>query len=405
MLAPPPPLSRRAATATSSVIRDLLRLVDRPGMLSLAGGLPAPELLPVQRIDDASRRVLDRAGVRALQYAPTEGLDELRAVVAADLGGAVDDIVVTTGSQQAIDLLGRCLLDPGDPVVVESPGYLGALQAFQAADADVHAIAGDDNGMRTDLLHDALRHGLRPRLVYVVATFQNPSGSTLSAERRRHLAALADQYGFVVVEDDPYGELRFTDERPMPVRALSDRVVTLSTASKTVAPGLRVGWAAAPGWLQPALVRAKQVTDLHTSPLTQLIVADVLADSGFMAAHLAEVRAVYRRRAESLVTSLEAELGWRVRVTRPAGGMFAWVGFTDGTDTTELLPRALEAGVAFVPGDAFVTAAEAATGSPWRHHLRACFATLAEPDLAEAARRLAAPEPDPAPGRPGPAAA
>ncbi len=359
-------------------------------MLSLAGGLPAPELLAVERVDQASRRVLDRFGPRALQYGPTEGLDELRAVVGADLAAPLDEIVITTGSQQAIDLLSRCLLDPGDTVVVESPGYLGALQAFQAADADVHAIPGDGEGLRTDALADALRRGLRPKLVYVVATFQNPSGATLSPERRRHLAGLADRYGFVVVDDDPYGELRFTGERPDRLRTLSEQVVTLSTASKTVGPGLRVGWVAAPGWLQPALVRAKQVTDLHTSTLTQLIVADVLGDADFMASHLAELRTVYRRRADALVAALAAELGGRVQVARPSGGMFAWVGYTDGTDTAALLPQALAAGVAFVPGDAFVTAAEAAAGSPWRHHLRACFATLAEPDLAEAARRLAA---------------
>ena len=299
------------------MIRDLLRLVDRPGMLSLAGGLPAPELLPVTRLDQASRSVLDRAGPRALQYAPTEGVDELRAVVADDLAAPVDEVIITTGSQQAIDLLSRCLVDPGDTVVVESPGYLGALQAFQAADADVRAIPADADGMRTELLDRELRRGLRPKLVYVVATFQNPSGATLTLARRRHLAALADEFGFVVVEDDPYGELRFGGERPVRLRELSERVVTLGTASKTVAPGLRVGWAAAPEWLQSALVRAKQVTDLHTSPLTQLIAAEILGDAAFMRAHLAEIRATYGSRAEALVTSLEARLGC-TRPHRPA---------------------------------------------------------------------------------------
>ncbi|HEY5154802.1 MAG TPA: PLP-dependent aminotransferase family protein, partial [Acidimicrobiales bacterium] len=216
------------------MIRDLLRLVDRPGMLSLAGGLPAPELLPVARIDEACHRVLAAAGTRALQYGPTEGMDELRSVVAADQRTPIDEVVITTGSQQAIDLLARCLLDPGDVVVVESPGYLGALQAFQAAGADVHAVPADVDGLSTERLESRLRAGLRPKLLYVVATFQNPSGATLSPERRRHVAALADEFGFVVVEDDPYGQLRFGGADSVPLRDLTGLAVTLGTASKTV---------------------------------------------------------------------------------------------------------------------------------------------------------------------------
>jgi len=384
-----PTLSRRASTGGSSVIRDLLHLVDRPGMLSLAGGLPAPELLPVARIDRASRRVLAQGGARALQYAPTEGMDELRSLIGAELGAPLDNIIITTGSQQAIDLLSRCLVDPGDAVVVESPGYLGALQAFAAADANVHAVPADGDGLCTEALEFRLRAGLRPRLVYVVATFQNPSGATLSPDRRRHLAALAEEFGFVIVDDDPYGELRFRGDRPTGLRELTDRAVTLGTASKTIAPGLRVGWAGAPAWLAPALVRAKQSTDLHTSPLNQLIVADIMADHTFMAAHLSTIRCTYQRRAEALVAGLRSELGERIEVADPTGGMFAWVHFVDGTDTAELLGAALEANVAFVPGSAFVPSAQAAVGWPVSSHLRACFATLDEGALAEAARRLA----------------
>ena len=396
-----PTLSRRASTGGSSVIRDLLRLVDRPGMLSLAGGLPAPELLPVARIDQASRRVLAESGARALQYAPTEGMDELRSRVGADLQAPLDNIIITTGSQQAIDLLSRCLVDPGDVVVVESPGYLGALQAFIAADADLHAVPADGDGLCTQALESQLRAGLRPRLVYVVATFQNPSGATLSPDRRRHLAALAEEFGFVIVEDDPYGELRFRGDRPTRLRELTDRVVTLGTASKTIAPGLRVGWAAAPGWLQPALVRAKQATDLHTSPLTQLIVADILTDHAFMAGHLSTVRSTYQRRAETLVGALRSELGTRIEVADPTGGMFAWVHFVDGTDTSELLVAALAANVSFVPGSAFVTSVKPGFGGPASSHVRACFATLDEEALTEAARRLATVSSRQAPDRSG----
>jgi 2-aminoadipate transaminase len=189
--------------SSSSVIRDLLRLVDRPGMLSMAGGLPAPELLPVERVARAVTDVLAVRGPQALQYGPTEGVAELRDPVAAEHGVSVDHVIVTTGSQQGLDLLARALVSPGDAVVVEAPGYLGALQAFRLAGAELVAVAGDADGMRTDRLEERLAEGLRPVLVYVVTTFQNPSGATLSWARRRHLAALADRYGFVLVEDDP----------------------------------------------------------------------------------------------------------------------------------------------------------------------------------------------------------
>lgn len=381
-------LAQRTGRGQSSVIRDLLRLVDRPGMLSLAGGLPAPELLPVDRIGEATRRVLAHAGPRAVQYGPTEGMDELRAVVARRTASLLDDVLITTGSQQAIDLLAHVLLDPGDVVVVEAPGYLGALQSFAAADATVHPVPADGEGLVTDQLEVDLRAGLRPKSVYVVATFQNPSGATLSPARRLHLTALADEFGFVIVEDDPYGELCFTAPAPAPLRSLSSHVVTLGTTSKSIAPGLRVGWALAPSWLMPALVRAKQVADLHTSSLTQLIVADVLGDEAFMDSHLDRLRSTYAARATTLVDALRALLGSRVVLADPQGGMFAWLDLLDGTDTTTLLPRALDAGVAFVPGSAFVTATASDPGAG-RHQLRACFTTLSPRELAEAADRLA----------------
>jgi 2-aminoadipate transaminase len=376
-----------SGTPNTTEIRPEVRPSVASSVGSSAGGLPAPDLLPVARIDEASQRVLARFGPRALQYAPTEGMAELRAVVAASIAVPKADVLITTGSQQGLDLVARGLLRPGDPVVVESPGYVGALQALAAAGADIRPVRTDADGLRADELESQLRAGLRPKLVYVVTDFQNPSGATLTLERRRHLAALADQFGFVIVEDDPYGELRFDGERIARLRELSDRVVSLGTASKTIAPGLRVAWTIAPQWLLPALVRVKQATDLHTSSLTQLIVADVLGDRPFLAGHLDTLRATYRRRSAALVEALHTELGPRLEFSDPRGGMFLWAEFTDGTETSALLPRAIEAGVAFVPGSAF-TPHEPGDG-PAHHHLRLCFTTLDERDLAGAARRLA----------------
>jgi len=372
----------RVRAGTSSVIRDLLRLVDRPGMLSMAGGLPAPELLPAERIATAVADRLATDGPRTLQYAPTEGVPELRDLLAREHGSAPDHVLVTTGSQQALDLLSRALLGPGDTVVVEAPGYLGALQAFQMTGATLVAVPGDGDGLCTDVVEQRLLAGLRPTLVYVVTNFQNPSGATLSERRRHHLAALAEQYGFVIVEDDPYGELRFRGT-PLPRLAnLTGNAVTLGTASKILSPGLRVGWVVAPAWLVGPLVRLKQIADLHTSPLNQLVVADLLDDRPFLSAHLDALRRTYEPRADALVRAVRAIPGAPITIAQPDGGMFAWARFDDGRPADEVLPRALDAGVAFVPGSAFHLDG---TG---RDTLRLCFSTLSVEQLGSAIDRL-----------------
>jgi 2-aminoadipate transaminase len=372
-------LSARARGARSSVIRELLRLTEQPGVLSLAGGLPAPELFPTERVRAAFETVL---GARALQYAATEGAVELRAIAARRFPACtVDEVLVTTGSQQALDLIARCLLDPGDAVVVESPSYLGALQAFSAAGGRCVGIPGDADGLRVDVLADHLAAGLRPKLAYVVTDFANPSGATLSTERRRALATLSDRYGFVIVEDDPYGELRWAGRRPAPLRDMGSQVVSLGSASKVLVPGLRVGWMAAPSWLMGPLVRTKQAADLHTSTLSQLLVAELLRDDAAQRRHLERLRAEYGTRAAALHAVLPAGLV----AERPDGGMFLWA-HGEGIDTTALLPRAVDVGVAFVPGSAFFPQPDAASGE-W---MRLSYATLTVEGLAEAARRLGA---------------
>jgi len=380
-------LSARARSATSSVIRDLLALVDRPNMLSLAGGLPAVELLPAERMADAAQRVLSASPTRALQYGPTDGLTELRCVLADRLRCDADGVIVTTGSQQGLDLLARVLLDPGDVVVVEDPSYLGSLQVFRQFGAELAAIAGDGDGLRVDLLEAALADGLRPKAVSVVSDFANPSGATLSTPRRHALAALAERYGFVIIEDNPYGELRWRGDTPPSLVTLTGRAVALGSASKILAPGMRVGWMRGPAWLLDAAARLKQSVDLHTSSLDQLMMADVLDDAAFMAAHLDSLRAEYARRAAALVAAVDRHAAGRLEVNTPEGGMFVWGRLVDpgfgGGSTGELFERALDAGVAFVPGHAF------SVGDAVSDRLRMCFTTLGPSDLGEAVRRLA----------------
>lgn len=387
-------LSTRLSAVRGSAIRDLLTLTARADVLSLAGGLPAADALPRERIAEAAARAL--ADPASAQYCETTGIAGLREVVAAHesarigrpVGGGGADVVVTSGSQQALDLVARALLDPGDPVVVEDPVYVGALQVLQAAGADVHAVPVDDEGLCVDLLAERLAQGLRPRLVHTVASFHNPRGVTLTPERRRALAALADRYGFLVVEDDPYGLSAFDGEPPTPVAAYGDRVVRLGSASKVIAPALRVGWLTGPAPLTAAVERLKQSTDLCGSSLTQAIAAELLADEPWFASHLATLRAANRDRAAALTEAIDTELvdarpsGAEVRRSTPTGGMFVWLEL-DGVDTTALLPRALEQGVGFVPGSAFAAHEGHATSA------RVCFATYPPGELREAVRRLA----------------
>lgn len=390
-------MSERAAAASSSVIRDLLRLVDRPGMLSLAGGLPAPELLPTERLRLAADAVLSRLATarRATQYGPSEGMGELREVLGVRLACEVADVVVTTGSQQAVDLVARALFDPGDVVVVESPTYLGSLQSFRSHGAEIVAVPGDAEGMRVDRLAALLDRGLRPRALYVVPNFANPTGATLPLDRRRTLVELSARYGFVVVEDDPYGELRWRGEH-LPslwdlAKGTEAAVASVGSASKILAPGLRTGWLRAPEWLAAAVVRLKQSADLHTSSLDQLLVANVLGDAAFMGAHVATIRSTYEARSRALVAALRSELGGVLDVDVPSGGMFVWARRRDGASTDPWLAAALDAGVAFVPGSAFAPGVAPSSGPP-ANALRMCHTTLCEPDLRFAVARLASAE-------------
>ncbi|AJW39778.1 Transcriptional regulator, GntR family domain / Aspartate aminotransferase [Rhodococcus sp. B7740] len=391
----PAGLARRTDSLTSSAIRDLLSLTARDDVISLAGGLPATDLIPVDRIAAAAEAALRRHD--AVQYCETSGHRTLRSVIAAResavRGGVpvpVESVIVTHGSQQALTLLAQALIDPGAVVVVDEPAYTGALQVFSIAEASIESIPLTDTGMDTDELERRLTAGLRPAVVHTVANFHNPRGVTMSEQRRRHLAALADHYGFWVIEDDPYGEIWFgttesgVDAPPAPIARHSDRVIRLSSASKILAPTLRVGWFVAPPSVCAAVELLKQGADLCGSSLTQSMTAEMLADSAWLDAHLTVLRREYACRATALIAALAAQFGDRLVVSRPAGGMFAWATFLDGTDTGQLLDAALEHGVAFVPGTAF------ASGAQYRHSLRLSYAGSTPPVLADAVQRLAA---------------
>ena len=381
-------LGKRITSQRSSRIRELLRVTEQPGMLSMAGGLPAPATFPTALLDAAFARATALQGPTgpvAWQYGPTEGAAPLREQVAAEHGVALEQVLVTTGSQQSLDLLARVLCDEGDVIAVEHPTYLGALQAFHLAGATVVGVPGDRAGLDTTVLEAQLRGGLRPKAVYVVANFHNPTGTTLSTERRGHLLELAERYGFLVIEDDPYGALRFAGEAPASMGGPGAPVMRLGTASKVLAPGLRVGWMTGPQPLITAAVRAKQAVDLHTSSVAQLIVAEARADAAAFAAHLEAARRHYAAQAAALAGALERHLP-AARFDRPDGGMFLWVDL--GVPAEGLLAAAVERGVAFVPGEAF--AAPGADPASVATRARLSFATLTPAELDEATRRLAA---------------
>ena len=383
-----PEPSKRAQRGRSSIIREILRLTQDGSVLSLAGGIPAVEAIPLEELRAAAAEL----GTAAFQYTPTEGYAPLVAVLAArtatELGRDVgeDQLLVTGGSQQALDLLGRVLLDPGDLVAMEHPGYLGAIQAWEAYEPAFLAVPVDADGMDTGALADALAAGARPKLVYTVPDFSNPTGATLTAGRRAELAELAGRYGFLIVEDDPYGHLRFSGEPLAPVGSLSGHVVRLGTVSKTVAPGLRVGWAVGPPELIALMVRAKQAADLQASTTGQAMALALLERPGWLDAQVARIVPLYRERALALARALREHVGDAIELRDPAGGMFLWGRLTaPGSDSEALLTRAIAHGVAFVPGAAFTVPG----GGPLRDGLRLSYATLSPVQLDEAARRLA----------------
>lgn len=351
---PPFQLARRAQRIQPSIIREILNLAARPGVISLAGGLPSPDAFPLDTVREATQHVLRQTPREALQYASTEGFAPLREWVAQDLASqglrvGAGDVLITSGSQQGLDLVGKVLLDPGSVVAVESPTYVGALQAFNPYEADYLGIANDDEGP----LPDALAQAGGARFLYVVPNFQNPTGRTIGAARRVQLAEQARRMGLPLVEDNPYGDLWF--DAPAPASLAShwqEGSVYLGSFSKVLAPGLRLGYMVAPASLMPKLVQAKQAADLHTPIFNQQVVHQIVHD-GFLAAHVPVIRDRYRAHRDAMQAALLRHLPAGCRWRIPAGGMFFWVEVPEGVDAMALLPHAVELGVAYVPGFAF----------------------------------------------------
>jgi len=350
--------ARRARLMTGSAIRELLKLTEQPDFISFAGGLPAPESFPVAEVAAAVQAILHDRGPQSLQYGATEGYRPLRELIARRTSTdghvvSVENVLITSGSQQALDLLGKVFLDVGDRVLLESPTYLAVLQAWNAYEATYLELPLDEAGLDPAALEPALRG--EPKFLYCVPNFQNPTGVTLSLARRQRLVALAAAHGMPLVEDDPYGSLRFEgDALPslLTIAGAVGGVIQLSTFSKTLAPGLRVGWVVAPAEVIGRLALAKQGTDLHTGTLDQYIVYELLA-GGQIEAGLPAIVARYRERRDTMLTALAEHFPADVRWTRPAGGMFLWVTLPRGIDASDLLPAAVERGVAFVPGKSF----------------------------------------------------
>ena len=359
--------AQRTQRMASSAVRELLKLTESPDIISFAGGLPAPDVFPVDEFAAACDKVLHEQGALALQYGTTEGYRPLREMIARHtqrygINITPENVMITSGSQQALDLIGRIFINRGDRVLVEEPTYLGALQAWNAYGAEYVTVEMDEDGMKPDALESALRSG--PKFIYVLPNFQNPTGVTLSLERRIKLIELADRYGVPIIEDDPYGQLRYEGEHIKSVVTLDNEfrengeagyrgnVIYMSTFSKTLAPGIRLAWVIAPPEVIRKLVQSKQGADLHTATFNQMVAYEV-AHGGFLDRHIWLIRRVYGERRNLMLDAMDEFFPREVSWTRPKGGLFLWGMLPEEMSSAEVLKRAIAQNVAFVPGAAF----------------------------------------------------
>ncbi|MGF7059215.1 PLP-dependent aminotransferase family protein [Brassicibacter mesophilus] len=351
--------AKRMDGIKASEIRELLKLTQRPEVISFAGGLPAPELFPIEIMKDIAKEVLDENGHKALQYGTTEGHLPLREMIAkrmAKVGIDVtaDNILITSGSQQGLDFSGKIFLDPGDVVLCESPSYLGAINAFKAYQPKFVDVPTDDEGMIMSELEKILETTERIKLIYVIPDFQNPSGRTWSIERRKKLVELANKYNLPIVEDNPYGELRFEGEIPPAVKHFDTegRVIFLGTFSKTFCPGMRLGWTCADKEALQKYILVKQGADLQASTISQMELAKFL-EKYDLDSHIEKIKNVYRKRRDLMLNTIKEEFPTEVKFTYPEGGLFTWVILPENINARELAVKALEKNVAFVPGGSF----------------------------------------------------
>ena len=380
-------LAARAEKMNPSVIREILKVTEKPGIISLAGGLPSPKTFPIESFAAAAASVLATDGASALQYAASEGYTPLREAIAAFLPWDVhpDQVLITTGSQQALDLIGKVLIDAGSRVLVETPTYLGALQAFAPMEPQVVSVASDSEGVLIDDLAAKAGSGAdKARFLYVLPNFQNPTGRTMSEARREALVAQAAALNLPLVEDNPYGDLWFDQAPPKPLTARNpEGCIYMGSFSKVLAPGLRLGYVVAPRQMYPKLLQAKQAADLHTPSFNQRLVSEVIKN-GFLDRHVPTIRQLYKEQCQAMVAALEQEMqGLGVTWNRPDGGMFLWLRLPEGMSALQLLPRAVERNVAFVPGAAFYA------DQPDDRTLRLSFVTASQGQIRTAIAALA----------------
>ncbi len=378
--------SDRARAIQSSAIREILKVTERPEVISFAGGLPSSATFPIEPMRASLDRVLAASGREALQYSTTEGYGPLREWIAQrystpEAPVSPDQVLMVSGSQQGLDLLAKVLLNPGDSVLVETPTYLGALQAFSLFSPKFVSIASDEDGLLPETLNDSMRGA---KFLYCLPNFQNPTGRLLPEERRYRLAQRARELDLLILEDDPYGALSYDGETPPSIRSLApERTVYMGSFSKVLAPGLRLGFMIAPLELRGKLVQAKQATDLHTATLSQMAVHDVVKD-GFLDTHSPSIRQLYSEQCAAMLAALAHFMPEGVSWNAPRGGMFLWAELPKGMDASQVLAKAIEQNVAFVPGAPFYAA------NPVIESLRLAFVTVPPPRIEEGVERLAA---------------
>lgn len=370
----------------NSIIREILKLSSQPGVISFGGGYPAPEMFPEADLKEAAIRAFDKHHHTGLQYSLSMGITEFRAAIADYVRPKIpevqtENIIITSGSQQGLDMVGRAFLDPGDYVVCENPTYVGALQAFNFYQARYVTVGMDENGMMVDEVEAAVKK-CHPKFIYAVPNFQNPSGVTMSLERRLKLIEIANKYRIPIIDDNPYGELRFEGE-PMPsLRALGgDTVISLSTFSKIVAPGFRIAWLIAPVSIMPIFERVKQCSDLHTTTFGQMVLLEYMK-MGKMDEHIKKIRAAYGKRRDIMVNAIKEYFPPATKFVKPEGGLFLWLTLPNGLSGKELLPKAIAAKVAYIYGSPFFP------NGGGEDTIRLNFSNASEADIVEGIKRL-----------------
>lgn len=351
------PIAPHVKNLKTSVIREILKFSSKPGTISFAGGLPAPELFPLEQLKEISALVIDKYGAACLQYSFSKGITPLRELLAemdtaAGSPTEVDNVLVTSGSQQGIELLARAFIDPGDYIITENPTYVGALQAFNYYRSRYVAIEMDHEGMLVDQVANKIGQ-YNPKLIYSVSNFQNPTGITMSARRRIQLAEVAGKFDIPVIDDNPYGEIRFEGEQLSTLKSLGgDGVIALRTFSKTVAPGLRIGWMNGPKAIIDQFEKVKQCADLHTSTFNQYLIYEFI-NQGLLEPHLEKIKADYLNKRDHMLKALEEKFPEEISWTKPQGGLFLWVTLPAHMSGTDLFPKAVDLEVTYVPGQAF----------------------------------------------------